>query len=73
MTTPNAIEQTESDHRLTIDKLRSFENLPEEIMFDLTNEEFENMMNQIDSSACIEPLYFPMPLTEQESQCVGYY
>ena len=60
-------------HRLTINDLRNFENLSEEVMFDLTNEEFENMMNQMDSSACIEPLYFPSLTTELEPQSLCYY
>ena len=70
----NTIEQTCTEHhRLTINDLRKFENLSEEIMFDLTNEEFENMMNQIDSSACIEPLFFPVSTAELEPQSLGYY
>ncbi len=59
-------------HRLTPDELRKFENLSEEIIFDLSNEEFENMMNQIDSSACIEPLFLSVSTAELEPQSLGY-
>lgn len=70
----NTLEQADAEHhRLTINDLRKFENLSEEVMFDLTNEEFENMMNQIDSSACIEPLFFPVSTAELEPQSLGYY
>ena len=70
----NTLEQADAEHhRLTINDLRKFKNLSEEVMFDLTNEEFENMMNQIDASACIEPLYFHTSFSEYETQCVGYY
>jgi hypothetical protein len=70
----NTLEQADAEHhRPTINDLRKFENLSEEVMFDLTNEEFENMMNQIDSSACIEPLFFPVSTAELEPQSLGYY
>ena len=70
----NVIDQTESeDHRLTIGDLRNFDHLSEDLMFDLTNEEFEKMMSSVDSSACIEPLYFPTFSSDYETQCVGYY
>lgn len=68
------IDQKEAeDHRLTIGDLRNFDHLSEDLMFDLTNEEFEKMMNQIDCSACIEPLFFPVSTTELEPQSLGYY
>jgi hypothetical protein len=70
----NLIDQTEAeDHRLTISDLRNFEYLSEDLMFDLTNEEFEKMMGSVDSSACIEPLYFHTSFSEYETQCLGYY
>ena len=70
----NVIDQTEAeDHRLTIGNLRNFDHLSEDIMFDLTNEEFEKMMDSVDSSACMEPLYFPTSTSDYETQCVGYY
>ena len=70
----NVIDQTEAeDHRLTISDLRNFEYLSEDLMFDLTNEEFEKMMGSVDSSACIEPLYFHTSFSEYETQCLGYY
>ena len=70
----NVIDQTEAeDHRLTISDLRNFDHLSEDLMFDLTNEEFEKMMGSVDSSACIEPLYFPTSFSEYETQCLGYY
>ena len=69
----NTPEQADPEHhRLTPNELRKFENLSEEIIFDLSNEEFENMMNQIDSSACIEPLFFPVSTAELEPQSLGY-
>ena len=70
----NVIDQTEAeDHRLTIGDLRNFDHLSEDLMFDLTNEEFEKMMGSVDSLACIEPLYFPISSSDYETQCVGYY
>ena len=70
----NIIDQKEAeDHRLTIGDLRNFDHLSEDLMFDLTNEEFEKMMNQIDCSACIEPLFFPVSTAELEPQSLGYY
>ena len=70
----NVIDQTEAeDHRLTIGDLRNFDDLSEDLMFDLTNEEFEKMMGSVDSLACIEPLYFPTSTSDYETQCVGYY
>ena len=69
----NTPEQADPErHRLTPDELRKFENLSEEIIFDLSNEEFENMMNQIDSSACIEPLFLSVSTAELEPQSLGY-
>ena len=69
----NIIDQKEAeDHRLTIGDLRNFDHLSEDLMFDLTNEEFEKMMNQIeaDKSGIIgailvedgEPIEFDQPL-----------
>ena len=70
----NIINQKEAeDHRLTIGDLRNFDHLSEDLMFDLTNEEFEKMMNQIDCSACIEPLFLAVSTTELEPQSLGYY
>ena len=70
----NTPEQADPEHhRLTPDELRKFENLSEEIIFDLSNEEFESMMNQIDSSACVEPLFFSITNTELEPSSIGYY
>ena len=70
----NIIDQKEAeDHRLTIGDLRNFDHLSEDLMFDLTNEEFEKMMNQIDCSACIEPLFITVSTTELEPQTLGYY
>ena len=70
----NIINQKEAeDHRLTIGDLRNFDHLSEDLMFDLTNEEFEKMMNQIDCSACIEPLFITVSITELEPQTLGYY
>ena len=70
----NIIDQKEAEpHRLTIGDLRNFDHLSEDLMFDLTNEEFEKMMNQIDCSACIEPLFFPVSTAELEPQSLGYY
>jgi len=74
MINANTLEQADTEHhRPTINDLRKFENLSEAVMFDLTNEEFEKMMNQIDCSACIEPLFFPVSTTELEPQSLGYY
>jgi len=68
------IDQKEAeDHRLTIGDLRNFDHLSEDLMFDLTNEEFEKMMNQIDCSVCIEPLFLPVSTKELEPQSLGYY
>jgi len=74
MQNSNTPEQEEAeDHRLTFDELRKFENLPDDIMFDLTNDEIENIMSHIDSSICLEPMYFPMSHSDLDTQCVGYY
>ncbi|MDG2227850.1 MAG: hypothetical protein P8L20_08990 [Flavobacteriales bacterium] len=67
-------EQADPEHhRLTPNELRKFENLSEEIIFDLSNEEFESMMKQVDSSACLEPLFFSISTAELEPSSIGYY
>ena len=70
----NKPEQLNTEHhRLTPNELRKFENLSEEIIFDLSNEEFESMMNQVDSRACVEPLFFSISTAELEPSSIGYY
>lgn len=70
----NTLKQIDAEHhRLTLNDLRKFENLSDEFIFNLSNEEFENMMNQIDSSTCIEPLFFPVSNAELEPQSLSYY
>lgn len=70
----NFIDQKEAeDHRLTLGDLRNFHHLSEDLMFDLTSEEFEKMMGSVDSSAFIEPLFFPISTKDLEPQSLSYY
>jgi len=74
MSNTNTPEQPiTDDHRLSIGELRKLNQISENIMFDLTNEEFEKMMDSVDSSVCIEPLYFPTFSSDYETQSVHYY
>ena len=60
-------------HRLSIADLQNLNNLTDDIMFDLSDEEFENMMNQMNSSTFIEPLYFSNSSLELEPHSIGCY
>jgi len=59
-------------HRLTVGEIRNIKNLSEEIMFNLSNEEFENMMEDMDPSICLEPIYFATTISDLEPQSLFY-